>query len=252
MKEFADYLKEEFPKKLQEKMNFLRDNHSGTHRINEDTHDWINDTTFYNELGNDIRFFTVYGNRYGNTISMRMRTHDTILGDFGNDQISAGWGNDLVFGGDLASSQSRREDTDTMYGGAGNDVLIAFTNDQAYGQEGRDTLIGHSGSRLKGGSSSDTFVINIHQNDQLQSQNDDYQVPEILDLTTEDKLIINFPDGAGFGGATSRQHLHGANTTIITTNGDDVVMLRNAELAGFELEPNHDGSVVTITGSDFA
>ena len=252
MKEFADYLKEELPKKLQEKMNFLRDNHSGTYRIDEDTWNWTNDTTFYNEQGNDIRFFTVYGNRNRNEISMEMRTHDTIFGDFGNDQIHAGWGNDIVFGGDLSPSHTSIVDSDEMYGGAGNDVLIAFTTDLASGQEGRDTLIGHSGSHLKGGSSSDTFVINIHQNDQLQSQNDDYQVPEILDLTTEDKLIINFPDGAGFGGATSRQHLHGANTTIITTNGDDVVMLRNAELAGFELEPNHDGSVVTITGSDFA
>ena len=97
-----------------------------------------------------------------------------------------------------------------------------------------------------------TLLSSYHQNDQFLSQDDDYKAPNILDLTTEDKLIVNFPDGAGFGGATSRQHPQGTNTTIVTTNGDEAVILQNAELAGFEIEPNHDGSIVTITGSDFA
>ena len=74
---------------------------------------------------------------------METRTHDTIFGDFGDNWISAGWENDLIFGGDHVSSQSRREDADTMYGGAGNDILIALSTGQAYGQEGREPLIGH-------------------------------------------------------------------------------------------------------------
>jgi len=45
-----------------------------------------------------------------------------------------------------------------LYGGAGDDLLIAGKNDRLYGGDGNDTLIGADGSILDGGAGNDTLI----------------------------------------------------------------------------------------------
>lgn len=76
---------------------------------------------------------------------------DIIYGGSGNDRVDGGEGNDIVYGGTGNDTLSGGAGSDTLYGGAGNDLLN--------GGEGGDLLYGGSGlNTLSGGAGADTFA----------------------------------------------------------------------------------------------
>jgi Ca2+-binding RTX toxin-like protein len=81
-------------------------------------------------------------------------TDDVLETYQGNRLVFAGDGNDLV-----DSSQS--VGNNTVFGGRGDDTLLAGTDDFIFGEDGNDTLISTgSGNRLYGGPGNDMLVAN--------------------------------------------------------------------------------------------
>lgn len=94
--------------------------------------------------------------------------NDTLYGQSGLDTITAGGGNDLVYGGTEADSLAGEAGNDHIYGDAGNDALSGGSGDDALfggteadflsGDDGNDQLYGDAGSdTLHGGMGSDTL-----------------------------------------------------------------------------------------------
>ncbi|MBL8822760.1 MAG: hypothetical protein JNJ77_09255 [Planctomycetia bacterium] len=70
-------------------------------------------------------------------------------GSAGNDTITTGYGNDLIYGEDGDDFINTGAGDDTIYGGAGDDVINAGEgNDYLAGNSGIDTLIGGSGADM--------------------------------------------------------------------------------------------------------
>ncbi|MDR7125354.1 Hint domain-containing protein [Pseudotabrizicola sp. 4114] len=104
----------------------------------------------------------------GNDTIYGMDDDDTILGDEGNDLIYGGVDNDLIFGGtgeDTLYGDHGNDtlygggDDDSMYGGIGNDLLEGgLGNDLLDGGDGNDVLQGSDGDdTLLGGAGDDTL-----------------------------------------------------------------------------------------------
>lgn len=86
--------------------------------------------------------------------------NDTIYGSSGKDVIDAGPGNDLVYGGNGDDQISGGEGNDTIYGGAGNDNIDGGAgNDQLYGNEGNDTIGGGAGNDLIRGDAGNDLLV---------------------------------------------------------------------------------------------
>lgn len=84
-----------------------------------------------------------------------------LYGGRGNDELMAGE-SDRLFGGngDDILDATEGEGGNRLYGGKGKDFLLAGSNDRLYGGKGKDTLVaGSGGARLKGGRGKDTFLI---------------------------------------------------------------------------------------------
>ena len=101
---------------------------------------------------------------------------DTLTGGMGDDVVRGGRGDDTLYGGTGNASADRQHaemnpgvsDSDTMYGGGGNDTLDGGQgNDTLYGGKGDDTLYGDDGDdtlyggkgidHLEGGQGNDTI-----------------------------------------------------------------------------------------------
>jgi Ca2+-binding RTX toxin-like protein len=163
--------------------------------------------------------------------SLEGNSDDNILeGSAGDDQVQGGDGNDHIYGG-LASGQDAAGQSDTLSGGAGNDVIVAASNDLftwASGDDGNDTITLGSGIAF-GGQGDDQLIINFSS--QALSGvsayggygNDTYVVnttglvtiqDEGLDM--DDTLILNTISNAGQLNVTrigNDAYLHSANDT---------------------------------------
>ena len=154
--DIADYLRNQFPAKLQERIDLLRENHSGTFEIEEteqeamsnvQVHDnFTQDRPHYNELGNEIKFWNIIGTKTDNRIRMNMRTHDNIVGGGNKDYVSAGWGDDVLMGmSDPEHEWHINHETDhgVFVGEAGQDTIFVNKTAVARGGVGNDVLVGH-------------------------------------------------------------------------------------------------------------
>ncbi|SBW81126.1 hypothetical protein PVE_R1G3244 [Pseudomonas veronii 1YdBTEX2] len=81
---------------------------------------------------------------------------DTLIGGAGNDAITAGSTGAIIYGDDLAGTQSGN---DTLLGGAGDDTL--------YGGGGNDSLQGNAGKDIMNGGAGDDVLDGGDGNDQL-------------------------------------------------------------------------------------
>lgn len=81
---------------------------------------------------------------------------DTLIGGLGNDAITAGSSGAIIYGDDLAGTQSGN---DTLLGGAGDDTL--------YGGGGNDSLQGNAGKDIIDGGVGDDVLDGGDGNDQL-------------------------------------------------------------------------------------
>lgn len=108
------------------------------------------------------------------TVSSAFTAKVVAYGGLGNDTITGGGGDDLLFGGDTAKPGFQllmNDGDDVLMGGGGSDILRGGTgNDQLYGQGGIDYLYGEVGNDhldggndnladyLSGGTGVDTFT----------------------------------------------------------------------------------------------
>lgn len=134
----------------------------------------------------------------GNDLLQGGAGHDSLQGLAGNDTLLGGGGNDILRAGSGANWLS---------GGAGDDLLVAGPGDDTLdGDDGNDTLIGNDGradaGSLRylnggrgedllhlgggdvgsGGSGADLFVLNPGNGP-----------AQIMDLTAEDQLVLEYP-----------------------------------------------------------
>ena len=245
--------------------HYLKQFHSGEFRIREGERRFNHNHTFYNELGNEIKFMHVYGNSEDNVIRMNMQTHDIIRGGIGRNVIHAGWGNDHLVSGNRSHNSDYNnqsylyggEGQDTLeghgktaaWGGEGNDTLIAYndsswyTVNSLYGGIGDDTLISWGTSNINGGEGNDTFTVNARRGDEVW----------IEDLSSDDKLIINFKtEGNAFQGITATDGRWPGRffSYINDATGNGVVRVESL-LDDFDIDVTNGGTTVTITGQDF-
>jgi Ca2+-binding RTX toxin-like protein len=94
---------------------------------------------------------------------------DTLIGDSGNDFISArkasdsldgGGGNDTIYGGRGLDTLTGGSGDDILFGGRGADSLDGgIGNDSLYGGKGDDTLLGGLGDDFLSGENGNDFLI---------------------------------------------------------------------------------------------
>ncbi|MCT0216106.1 hypothetical protein KQ298_07190 [Synechococcus sp. CS-1330] len=113
----------------------------------------------------------VLGLRFDNRLIIGNDLNNTILGSNGSDDIRAGGGNDVVDardGDDWVFGQGGNDFLfggndvllDHIYGGSGDDVLLAaaFSEDLLFGDDGNDLLIHPTGGLAFGGAGSDVLL----------------------------------------------------------------------------------------------
>jgi Ca2+-binding RTX toxin-like protein len=81
--------------------------------------------------------------------------------DGGDDSLSGGGGNDVLYGGAGNDSLDGGVGNDTLYGGNGNDTLLGGGgSDKLYGEAGNDVLVYQSDAlTLSGGAGNDTLLF---------------------------------------------------------------------------------------------
>ena len=268
VKDIAEYLAEHAAGKMEERIQYLRQNHSGSYYLLEREDDWSR-RTHYNERGKDIRFWNVYGNELDNYIEMHSKTHDFIYGEEGDDTIKGGWGDDVIVGGNFQRELNR--DSDVLLGEEGKDTLIAYHDDNAYGGDGEDVIVGIGRCRLMGDFGdypyhsrnhgnyySDKFVLYTDTTIQHRSSR-----AQIDDFNQADQLIINFGldwngEQTKFGGVRPDDYQSSAfpGTTydlmvFYDDNNNAVAEIFATDLQGFDLQVNDDDTQLVVTGSDY-
>ncbi len=132
-------------------------------------------------------------------------TSDSILGGAGNDVIDANTGRDTVYGGEGHDLIAGGVDRDVLYGDNGNDQIWGGTqNDSLYGGAGDDKLHGGSGNDdVRGGVGNDTVNGN------------------------EGNDVLRGEDGNdNIGGQNGNDTLYGGagNDTLTGANGNDTLI----------------------------
>ena len=101
--------------------------------------------------GSSIAFDGVETISWADTISWDGNNNRATLGGGGDDVITAGSREDVVFGGDGADTLSGGSNEDMLFGGAGNDTLVGGSHD--------DLLVGEAGDDDLSGGSHDDFLV---------------------------------------------------------------------------------------------
>lgn len=153
---------------------------------------------------------------------------ELILPHTGNDLVDGGGGNDTISDYPWDRDPDRSEvglmnpdwGSDTLYGGAGDDVILAtggenvvdggdgddrinaldlhasapYAPDLVNGGAGNDWLVGDDGDRLTGGSGTDFFTNLIDEDTDQPVLVTDYESGETVELLIYDQSLMN-PDG---------------------------------------------------------
>lgn len=136
---------------------------------------------------------------------------DTMYGGAGNDVLNGLAGGDWLAGG---------TGNDTLYGGDGNDTLRGQDGDDwLYGGAGKDVMMGDAGNdtlvpdagydTLYGGAGADVFVFRVGDVRDM-----------IMDFKASEGDRIQLPTGARWYAASN-----GAGSTVVTMGGRDQVLL---------------------------
>ena len=154
-------------------------------------------------------------------------SNDMLFGQAGNDTINGGGGNDLLFGGDGNDVLTGGAGNDQVFGEAGNDTMIWNPGDGTDLFEGGD---GNDTALVNGGNGAETFAITANGTrvrfDRISP------APFSLDIGTTENLVLHAGGGddvitAGNGLANLIQlTLDGGdgNDTITGGDGNDILI----------------------------
>jgi Ca2+-binding RTX toxin-like protein len=97
-------------------------------------------------------------NTYLNTWTTTARL---VNGQGGDDTITTGGGNDVIYGGSGKDTIKTGEGNDKLYGGSGEDILFSGADqDKLFGGSGNDQLYSGAGSdEMTGGTGNDRFSV---------------------------------------------------------------------------------------------
>ena len=88
----------------------------------------------------------IWGNGGADTISADGGAN-TVVGGFGNNSLLAGDGDDIIFGNEDSDTIDAGDGANLIFGGFGDDsVLTGSGNDTLWGNEGNDTMAGGAGA----------------------------------------------------------------------------------------------------------
>ncbi|WP_425070739.1 calcium-binding protein [Sagittula sp. S175] len=181
-----------------------------------------------------------------------------ILPSSGNDVVDAGAGNDTISDYTLGAEKVRSDaglvngnwSDDTIYGGEGNDVILAtggadwvdggpgddrintldlhpdspYAPDHVDGGSGDDWLVGNDGDTLIGGTGTDFFTNLIEDhNDDSAVVVEDFQPGEVMELLIYDRALLP-ADGSDPVGELR----DGPDGAILSVNGYDAVVFRDS------------------------
>ena len=136
--------------------------------------------------------------------TMNLRGGETLIGDEFINTLTAGAGNDFLFG---------KQSVDYLYGNGGNDTLAGGSgDDQLVGGDGHDILIGGTGiDTMIGGLGDDTYIIGRNHGDDV-----------IIDTSTLSTNIIQFEAGITQDDVRVNSSVLGANrhVDVFVNNGD--------------------------------
>ena len=169
--------------------------------------------------------------------------NDSISGGSGNDTVAGGAGNDTLRGDDGNDNLSGGEGDDLLDGGSQNDTLDGGAgDDELYGRDGEDVLVGGDGNDyLEGGSQNDSLYGGAG-NDTLVGGSED----DLLDGGAGDDLI--------YAGEYEGGHdmivwgPEGGNDTIMGFSPeDDVIYVDGATIDDVILTPTDNPKIWTMT-----
>lgn len=141
---------------------------------------------------------------------------DSIYGGAGDDVIDASGGRDTVYGGEGNDMIAGGLDDDILYGGNGNDTIYGGSeNDALYGENGNDYLHGGTGNdTLYGGAGNDT-LYGGHGNDTL---NGGAGADRLYGEDGNDRLNGDAGNDSLYGGA-GNDSLYGGNDNDLIYGG---------------------------------
>jgi autotransporter-associated beta strand protein len=155
--------------------------------------------------------------------------NDVFYGGGGNDLVNAGGGNDYVHGGWGNDNLAGVAGDDRLYGGEGDDVLSGYLgndllsggagNDRLYGQTGNDVIIGGDGEDMLVGDTGNDLLItgmvaNEHSTWSSQAPTSTFSAATYSDPGDHDAALLNL---LLQWGSASNSSLLGS----ITHDGDD-------------------------------
>jgi Ca2+-binding RTX toxin-like protein len=121
---------------------------------------------------------------------------DSLFGEAGDDKLAGNAGNDLISGGDDWDSLSGGDGNDNLFGDAGGDNLKGDAgNDRLVGYNTKDKLATYETDTLTGGAGNDLFVVGdkdgIRYSDKDAKTSGDYDYALITDFNPqEDKIQL--------------------------------------------------------------
>ena len=157
---------------------------------------------------------------------------DVLAGDFRNNEISGGGGDDKIYGGPGGGADSTNADMlmgedgdDMIFGGAGDDTLMGGAgNDMLVGGAGADTYMGGAGSDMIHADAMDT-VINGYGPVNDTNTDDDESVDDPMDIDTLSYAMVDNENETGItaaltGTITNIENIVGSKYDDVLT-GDD-------------------------------
>jgi Ca2+-binding RTX toxin-like protein len=193
----------------------------------------------YGGAGND----TAYGGNgddflggwSGNDTLYGEAGNDTLYGDSGIDILDGGDGDDLLFG--HTDNQSVIDilgidnNTDYLYGGAGNDTAYGGNGDDIlYGEAGNDTLYGEAGNDSLYGGNGNDYIDGGSGNDYMEGGrgNDTYIVDNFSDEVVENPSV----SGGGLVIVSEIDTVQSSISYTLTNNVENLTLLGIANLNG--------------------
>ena len=173
---------------------------------------------------------------------------------FGNGEgniLHGGNGNDTISGGFAANSDERLEyGDDTLYGGAGDDVLYGLEdNDTLYGGTGDDALLGGGHNDVLYGGAGDDNLIGGHGADVFVLNLDDAGVDLIHDFDPDEGDKIRLEGFTGAPPETMESFLTAANLRV--EKGDIKLDYTLNDSASFENTALYHGDRLVMVLEDF-